>query len=361
MTNLLKPKWALIIVFVASQLGTDVFAQPPGYGGGGGGGGPLPLPAALFGTSTGTVNPVLTNTTLAFDQASANPFQTCANMVSYGDSCEINALYGSSGPAGGCGTCSPTKFAPFRSAMPRFPALHSKLAVPYSMYFTRGNSLVENQRFNYLHWAQDFPKPEGNSVGLARIHRTRDWSVPGSYGPGVFSNLDLRLSIEVNASGDNGYVHYVTIFDPLSESPIYVSPVPPVSYGYQVRARSVEYFNAQMQPISGEASSPSDPALPIPAFCRVNLWEGGFFKFQLVNVELPPSDPDSGIPTHGRLIEAKTVDGFGYTINYKSWIPAQLEVSPNRQWQFDTVVDFSGASFGFTYDAAQSAPCGLRG
>ena len=55
----------------------------------------------------------------------------------------------------------------------------------------------------------------------------------------------------------------------------------------------------------------------------------------------------------GRLTRIEDRNGHGVDIAYKTWTPEQLEESPDRQWQMDTVTDAYGRQMAFSYHTEQ--------
>ncbi len=349
------------LISILAVVDSKLYAQ---YGGGGyGGGGFGVLPSALFTSVPGSLNPALTDTAGAFSNAGTSPLMHCANNDIWTDHCPVDPNMWSLPTPGGCGSAgcgipkpnSPTAF----SSIPRFPRTFSAVPLPYHLSYTGGNSWIENQRFNYWHSAVDFPKPDGSSLWLCRVHRSRDWSTAGMLGLGVFTNFDYRLKIQLSGLtqygyGQSGYSVTTHVFDPFSNALVY-SKVPQASNPntLQKRALNATYLNAQLQPITVTNFGGTDYLSSIPAYCRYELFDGGHFLFQLINPEVPPSNPNYGTPTHGRLVEAKTSAGSGFTVAYKNWTTAELEASPSRIWQANTVSDFAGSTMTFTYHAAQ--------
>jgi hypothetical protein len=85
-------------------------------------------------------------------------------------------------------------------------------------------------------------------------------------------------------------------------------------------------------------------------------WDGSTYLFELVAVSVSTSwienlhhAPD------GRLVQARTKDGAGYDITYKSWTSQEISESPSRQWQMDSVTDTRGRTLAFEYDSVQHA------
>ena len=94
-------------------------------------------------------------------------------------------------------------------------------------------SIIDNISFNHIHTALDLSPLGGAKSGcktcggstqdnqfvptlaLQRIHRFRDITEQGSFGPGVFQNHDISLSIM-----QNGAANRVRVFDPNYFNPL---------------------------------------------------------------------------------------------------------------------------------------------
>ena len=84
-----------------------------------------------------------------------------------------------------------------------------------SMRVVRGHSVIDTRTFNYVHTADDLLPADGTwrTVGLRRMLRTRNMTESGSFGPGVFSQYDFRLTFVQPPSG-SGERPSCQLFDP---------------------------------------------------------------------------------------------------------------------------------------------------
>ncbi|WP_218933568.1 RHS repeat-associated core domain-containing protein [Rubripirellula lacrimiformis] len=234
-------------------------------------------------------------------------------------------------------------------------------------YFSHGQSRVFNVTYNYFHNATDYSAPDGYSTSIKRFHRSRDLTEVSSFGPGVFSSCDIRFQFN-SLGGINTSIFKASIFDPSAASR--------VEFRYQLnlaedavslipsdrsRFKKIEILDDQLAAI--EAPLPGYYDIDADAFefagaefARATSWNGDIFLFELVVAEAYPGfDPAVHHPQNGRLIEAHTRDGNGYTINYKTWTQPQIDAAPDRLWQIDTVVDSHGQTLTFDYNAQQQS------
>ena len=83
-------------------------------------------------------------------------------------------------------------------------------------------------------------------------------------------------------------------------------------------------------------------------------WDGTVLRFELIVAEpVVGWSVTTHHPPHGRLIQATDRNDAGYTVNYKSWTQTEIDQSPNRQWQIDTIVDSLGQTLEFEYNSQQ--------
>jgi hypothetical protein len=126
----------------------------------------------------------------------------------------------------------------------------------------------------------------------------------------------------------------------------------------QSRSEKLEIFDSQMQPVNGVGGG-GLPEFPGAAFAKLTTWDDNWYLFELINAE-PYSgwDPVDNHPTNGRIIEAKTQEGIGYSVSYKSWTQTEIDQSPSRLWQIDSVVDTAGNTLSFTSTPSSTAEPG---
>ena len=93
-------------------------------------------------------------------------------------------------------------------------------------------SVIDNWSFNHIHQAWDWKlgtqasgcatcgggkasSPQVMSFGLRRSHRFRDITEPSSFGPGVFQNFDITLSLMRNGGANRARVFHPGLLGPL--------------------------------------------------------------------------------------------------------------------------------------------------
>ena len=234
-------------------------------------------------------------------------------------------------------------------------------------YVSRGNSFIDNQQLNYVHSARDI-LPAGPtafvSVRLDRFFRSRDQTQLGSFGPGFFSNYDLKL---YSYDESLPYNSFVVLFDPMLAHPMRLD-----YRDGKWRARRAQSGSPVVE-IFRQKYDTSDPPAPVgdpyPATRVSDTTEPGEqtpseFSDPIVSAVLTrqdgakfffePLQKFAGDSTdYFRLTRLEDRTGRGSDIVYKSFTPAELSASPDRQWQIDTVTDESGRVLTFTYHADQ--------
>ena len=78
-------------------------------------------------------------------------------------------------------------------------------------------------------------------------------------------------------------------------------------------------------------------------------WTGVKEKFQVIDLNPDPV----AVSLAGRLTKQIGTSGRELNVSYKTWTQAQINASPSRQWQIDTVVDSFSNQLTFTYDTVQ--------
>ena len=155
-------------------------------------------------SNPGTTGQVLTGAINIIQWAPADPFGHCWNYLFEFPDCEAqNGGQGASCSQGTCITTGPSPVAP-----PSIPQAGGNAPGIYSSFSSNSGSSIDNTRFAYSHWADDLRKQEGSSLSVRRIFHSREFSRNGSFGPGTFSNFDVRLS----TVGPNGGL----LYDPIN-------------------------------------------------------------------------------------------------------------------------------------------------
>ncbi|WP_197137963.1 RHS repeat protein [Crateriforma conspicua] len=226
-------------------------------------------------------------------------------------------------------------------------------------------SLIQNGRFNYIHWAWDHYRAAGSQLVLQRIYRSRDFTWPSSFGPCMFSQLDVRLKI--TAFDEPGYgstLPNCCLFDPQSRRNVHLWVDPACQADPTLQLKMVPYntvhrstagikhlamLDGNQQPFAMEDYR--DNGL-YPSYARLETWEGDVCLFDLIDI-VNYGSADG--PEYGRLVDMRDPAGYGVGITYKTFTAAELNASPSRQWQIDTVTDNGSRTMTFTYLSTQQS------
>ena len=163
-----------------------------------------------------------------------------------------------------------------------------------------------------------------------------------SFAPGMFSQFDSKMQIATISSGTQ-----IVFLNAVSQKSLkFVDGLDGdtldgvfhdlVNNG----AREIKMVNS-----SGTAvTSPAQAAELI-----VTHWSGVKESFGLIDLNADPQITDFA----GRLKKRIDRDGRELTVSYKTWTQTQIDASPSRQWQIDTVADSFSNQLTFTYDSTQ--------
>ena len=164
----------------------------------------------------------------------------------------------------------------------------------------------------------------------------------GSFGPGIFSQFDSKLQVSSGSNGNS--IVFLNIV--AGQSFYFVDGLDgDTQDGVFQDLRNKSAREIRMVNSSGATvTSPSAATEMI-----VTHWSGAKEKFQTIDL-----DPDTQATAYaGRLQKRIDRAGRELTVAYKSWTQAEIDASPSRQWQIDTVVDSFSNQLSFTYDTAQ--------
>jgi hypothetical protein len=166
--------------------------------------------------------------------------------------------------------------------------------------FTRNSSVIDNYSLSYIHDASDYASQGG--LRIQRRHRFRSMTEPSSFGPGVFSNYDIRLHLY--NYGDDVNVPVVDLFDATASNLrrlIKKDGQPAVfqdcenglssTTGYTSSGRTVKelrLYDAQGQLVSQHYSQAATAVL--------ELWTGDTFRFEIVQAQPDYDYPGKGDP-----------------------------------------------------------------
>jgi YD repeat-containing protein len=222
-------------------------------------------------------------------------------------------------------------------------------------------SYIDNLSFNHIETNWDFRSstelPEESvsdtpnvhlqrlpEFDLQRIHRYRDVMMESSFGPGVYSNLDIRLTLQTPADGS----FIIELFDPsilgaqrFVDGPIThpFSPNDPLD-GVYVSFKTNSHKEIRLYDSGGAQTSVQANA----ATAVLRSWGGKVYYFQIVSI--------NGV-RYGRLTRFENRNGYALRLNYKYQPADDLQGSESRLWQLSTVTDAHNRTGTFTYGAAQ--------
>jgi YD repeat-containing protein len=168
-------------------------------------------------------------------------------------------------------------------------------------------------------------------VRLDRIHRYADQLRQGAFGPGVFSNYDIRLSLWGDGSGGE-------IWDPQHERPYrLLAPVSGIMSESGQQLKSATMLNDQ-----GQTTSSLAQAVALVA----RHHDGRQWRFELVQAGMSGASD-----LQGRLTSVVDRTGFGTTVSYAFPANASLASlgSAARLWEIQGVQDRFGNTMRFTY------------
>jgi RHS repeat-associated protein len=257
---------------------------------------------------------------------------------------------------GGCGAACGS--GPTRRGLPPIyqqPSSHPSRAqlVKATNGFSSG-SVIMNPSMEYIHYGWDLKKSGPEDIGLLRLHRPVDFSVNGSFGPGVFTNFDKTLFLSMDG---NGEVNNAELFDPATTvrktyhrgtlgmpgmpGPDYAKLIPDMSYslpGARESLKSITLLNSSMNPITTNNVS----------FVSFKAYDNSEIVFKVFDIG------ESGART-GKVSKITSSFGASTTITYKTWTTAELAASPTRALQVDKVTDRYGKELVYSYLPTQQS------
>ncbi len=238
-------------------------------------------------------------------------------------------------------------------------------------FITPTGSYIDDSFHSYIHWGVDVPRIATSTLELKRFHRSREFFVAGGLGQGVVTNFDLRLRMDTNAFNSvYTYDSHALGGSDLNGHTWAFLTVPSTSARFNFQwdddnillpderqhVDRVEILDDQMDPADGIEGVDTSLNFPGAKYAKVYNFDDSWFLFELILAEADSSwNVLNNHPPDGRLIEARNVDGTGYTITYKTWTQTEIDASPSRQWQIDTVTDALGNTLTFTYKTQQEA------
>ncbi|MFH1023925.1 MAG: RHS repeat-associated core domain-containing protein [Planctomycetota bacterium] len=244
---------------------------------------------------------------------------------------------------------------------------------------SEGLSTIDNLSFNHIHAAWDYKpsfkrsactscsgkEPFENlplaTFDLSRVHRYRDVSYESSFGPGVFSSYDAKLTLYALPDGSSA----IDLFDPLSTgglnrfidgpyehpffdpentlahgSPMRILPQEPARDGVFRSFRTNSHHSITLLDENGQIVP--DPLQAKTAILR--SWSGKNFYFEIVTI--------AGV-LRGRLTRMEDRNGYGIGIAYQFAAGSNLAGSEVNLWKIASVADSKGNTAQFTYAAKQ--------
>lgn len=188
------------------------------------------------------------------------------------------------------------------------------------------------------------------AVSFQRILIPNNQVVIGNSSPGVFYSFDQRLQIFPNGLGTNK--HAATFFDPVSQFTFYYEDLD--NDGTYEAEQGTHFGSFTMK--DGQGVTVTDPTLisdpNVDVFVVLTRHNGWEYRFELVDAPVYDAEPVSPL---GRLTQIKTPQGKTIDFTYKSFTAAELEASPRRRLQIDTISDGYNNLATITYNPAQQA------
>ncbi len=228
--------------------------------------------------------------------------------------------------------------------------------------FSRGNSRIDNLRQAHIHDAIDWslsadPKACSTCSGgvsraggpepltVHRWHRYRDFGWRGSFGPGVFTDVDQQIRVYGRGATTSATVEW---FDPAADGPMYFTGTGQVA-GTLIDAK---YSSAKHCLLKNASGLPAADMLSVRS-AIITRWDGTVITFEVV--------PASDIATSdgfGRLKSIVDVSGRALTtVSYQVAAPTTTtgkdygDSSASNLWKVDRLTDYYGNALVFAYGA----------
>ena len=305
----------------------------------------------------GMGNHVINTNTLAAQMASITTSCPCYNYEPSDDTpmwdcptgdCQESSSGQSSCDTGGCGS----PLTPWSLMVP--PGFRPARLRPTFDPFMRGADLfsqgskIANTSMDIATCAIDIKSEQPTGVSLVRVMRPLAMSIPGNFGPMMFSNYDQTLTVTRIASGGSQQID-ISSFDPLNmRSMSYRRNSNASGASFSVALplerdplKQITLLKPDMSVISSSDSSDFHGA----KYARADAWDGSYVLFQLFDIGTTGGRTGRPVKYHSLIGET--------TVSYKSFMTAELAASPTRALQIDTVTDRYGATLTFTYQTTQ--------
>lgn len=173
-------------------------------------------------------------------------------------------------------------------------------------------------------------------VSLARNYVSRRAYRVWDFGLGQASNFDIRLTMSEESDGS------LTIYQEVPSAdfaPMYLD-------GRRGDIRDGIFHGSQQNAtveihlLDGQGAVVQNYSDAVTA--RYIDFTFNTFDYEVIHM--------GGNEYAGRLLSYKNLNGYGYTITYKTFTQAQIDAAPALQWQKDTVSDSTGRSMSFSYN-----------
>jgi hypothetical protein len=165
-----------------------------------------------------------------------------------------------------------------------------------------------------------------------------------SHGRGMASDYDFRFTVYPATTDGNVAV----MFDPKLERTFYSSDAG--ENGSYSLDDNIYYQSIEMKDSSGNSvGDPTTVSGTSDVFVHVTRRNGWVYKLQLCPTELATGEYIS------KLVKITNPQGFSTDLTYKTFTQTQINSSPSRQLQIDTVTDSYGNVAQVTYNSSQQS------
>ena len=166
-----------------------------------------------------------------------------------------------------------------------------------------------------------------------------------SFSPGYYSQFDSQVHI---FPGDSELLtnHTISYFSSFAHR-VYHGEDSQLGGDGVYQALQNNHFK-ELKTLNAAGQLVLDPLQAVTV--EVTHWNGGREVFQVIDL-----DPSSAQVLVGRLTKRIDLDGRELTVTYKNWTASEIQASPARQWQINTVSDSYGFALTFTYGTTQQS------
>ncbi len=216
-------------------------------------------------------------------------------------------------------------------------------------------------KFNHIHFAFDYNSltalsgcaPCGAdssskqnhlpSLVLGRYHRFRDITEQSSFGPGIFSNYDMTLTISPEGAGNR-----IRFFDPqyyytiVYQDGLFGDTKDGVLFE---NLRTYDQARITNKAEMFDATNVLTSDLTLVKSVVITSHSGRKFIFEVITM--------AGGALAGRLTQIKDRNGYSVVLTYKTWTQPEIDASHTLQYQIATITDAFGRVMSFNYEATQ--------